>query len=687
MSKLTRLTVEILILFAIVAIAAVFRWTGLDWDDYKHYHPDERYITWVATTIEAPPSLANALVPNQATFNPFYWPADADSPGIVVPQDEQRAFAYGHFPLYLGVSATRWSEWLAPRLLPRLPEDWLLSQDLLNGGQFVEFVHLTAVSRALTGLFDLGTIILTYFLARRLFGTAVAILSALFLTFNVMHIQLAHFFISDPYLTFFIVAAILCWVEALHRFPRRNHPDSERKQRRVASLWLWLGCVMVGLAVGSKFAAIILLLPLAIVIWVMWPKGWLWRIGLGIAISFASFFVTNPFAIVDLSCEVLTPAVQAGPVTIPALDWRSCYLDNIVTQRAMVSGQSDLPFTRQYTGSIPFLYYIEMQLKWGMGPLLGLVAFGGFVWALWQVSPGLWRWTRASITNESSLTQYRSLRRVILTLPMLIVLAWCIPYFLSTGTFFVKFMRYLQPLVPFLMIMGAAMLWQIKRPLVRYSLITAVLVTTAVYATAFLNMYRLPHPWLLGSGWIYTNVEPDTLILSEKWDDALPTSLNVGGEYRRRSEYRNEELSWLTKPDGRDDDVKLQVNLALMSEAEYLTVVSNRIYGVVTRLPDRYPISSQYYQLLFDGELGYEPVFVFERSPTIAGWTFRPDTFTEPDLIPPQLVQEFLDSKKTVPLGRADESFTVYDQSLTIIFENKEHLTVDEMMELFEIDN
>ena len=674
-------------MLTIVAIAAVFRWTGLDWDEYKHYHPDERYITWVATSIEAPASFNSALIPNESSFNPFYWPADAESPGIVVPQNEQRAFAYGHFPLYLGVSATRLSEWLSPRLLPRLPEEWTFSQDILNGGEWVEFVHLTAVARALTGLFDLGTIVLTFLLARRLFGTAVALLSAAFLALNVMHIQLAHFFISDPFLTFFIVAAIYCWVEALHRFPRVNHPHSEAKQRLRASLWVWVGCIMAGLAVGSKFAAILLFIPLGIVVWVMWPKGWIWRGGLGFLIAFGTFFVTNPFAIVDLSCEVLTPAATVGPVTIPELDWRSCYLDNIVTQRSMVSGESDLPFTRQYTGTIPFLYYIEMQIKWGMGPLLGIAAFTGFGWALWQLIPSFWAWGRKQIANNQSETKPKSLRRLILTMPMIIVFAWCIPYFLSTGSFFVKFMRYMQPLVPFLMIMGAALLWQIKRPLLRNVTVAVVLGSTAVYATAFLNMYRTPHPWLVGSSWIFTNVPTDTLILSEKWDDALPSSMEVGGTYRRRSEYRNEELTWLTKTGENDNDAKLRVNLALLSEAEYVTVVSNRVYGVVTRLPERYPISSQYYQLLFDGDLGYEPVFVFERSPTIGGWTFRPETYDEPGLIPPQLVQEFLDSKRVVPLGRADESFTVYDQALTVIFENKDHLSIDEMVELFEIDN
>ncbi|MCI0455918.1 MAG: hypothetical protein L0Z62_02925, partial [Gemmataceae bacterium] len=59
-----------------------------------------------------------------------------------------------------------------------------------------------------------------------------------------------------------------------------------------------------------------------------------------------------------------------------------CYLENVALQGTMVQGLRDVPFVRQYIGTTPFLYYIEMQLRWGMGLLLGLAAFGGFAWAV-----------------------------------------------------------------------------------------------------------------------------------------------------------------------------------------------------------------------------------------------------------------------------------------------------------------
>ncbi|UCC52488.1 MAG: hypothetical protein JSV68_00695, partial [Anaerolineaceae bacterium] len=165
--------IQWLLLAIILIVALGLRWTGLDWDDYNHYHPDERYITWVATTIEWPSDWRSALDPVQTSFNPFYWPAGAESDGIVVHQGEARKFAYGHFPLYLGVAATRLAEGINPSLQALLPEDWLLTRDVLNGRNAIEFRHLTAVSRALTGLTDAATILVLFLIGRRVYSPQV----------------------------------------------------------------------------------------------------------------------------------------------------------------------------------------------------------------------------------------------------------------------------------------------------------------------------------------------------------------------------------------------------------------------------------------------------------------------------------------------------------------------------------
>ncbi len=666
---------EWLVLLLIVLFASWLRWTGLDWDSYNHYHPDERYITWVATAVEWPTDLRTALDPHTSPLNPFYWPPDADSTGILVLQDEQRDFAYGHVPLYLGVAATRLVERVAATPRTVLPAQWALTADFFNGRDAIEFRHLTAVTRALTGLVDLLTLLTIYWLGRRLFTPAVGLLAAAFLAFNVMHIQLAHFFTADPYLTFFVTAALALLVRSLFaaRAETTGAPDQPVAPWRCGqNCSLFLAGLFIGLAVGAKFSAVLLLLPLLVAIYLGTPGH---RLQLFTAVTLFSgviFALTNPFALLDWTCQAITPALSLGPFRVPALNWGSCYLQNIFEQSAMVRGRADLGFTRQYDGTLPYFYPIEMQLRWGMGWPLGILAFIAFAWAVWTSGRAVWRGRQ---DDPQSLAPRMA--------GLLVLLAWAVPFFLTTGSFYVKFMRYLQPMTPLLMLFGAAFLLEWHHRLGRAALAALVLALTAVYAFAFSQIYAAPHPWEEASIWIYDNVPAGALLASEQWDDALPSSMMVDGELRRRVEYRAVELTWLTAPDDLDSERKLQDNLARLESADFVTVLSNRIYGVVPRLPERYPLSSSYHQLLFDGSLGYELVYSTTRLPHLDGFYLRPDSFVWPDLHPPQAIATYLSGLRGLNGGRFDESFTVYDQPLVLIFQNVERKTAAEMRSHF----
>lgn len=658
-------------LVVILLSAVTLRLTGLDWDGFQHHHPDERYITWVATTIEFPSigqiTGAAQWRPETSTFNPFHWPPGASSEGIIVLQGEPRDFAYGHVPLYLGVAATRLVEWMAPPLLRVLPAGWSLTADVLNGAGRIEFHHLAAVGRFLTALFDAGTVLFIFLLGRRLYGVAVGLLAAALLSVTVLHIQLAHFFTSDPYLTFFVVAAIHFMVAA-----HGNWSAGSAHERR-GKWYFILAAIMVGLAIGSKFTAVLLSLPLLWTAAAIGPSSRrrYWAL-LGIVVAALAFALTNPFAVLDWTC--IPSGTGGGESGLSATLSRSCYIQNILTQNAMVSGRADLGFTRQYAGTIPYVYFGEMLVRWGLGPLLGLVALAGLAMSIWDVARSL---RGAPGINEA-------LQR-LLRQPVVVVLLWVLPYLLLTGGFYVKFLRYMQPIAPFLILFGAALLWRVRRPSARYALAGMVLIGTTLYAVAFVNLYRAEHPWNAASRWIYENVPPGTMILSEQWDDFLPVNLVVDGEQRSRKEYPNAELTWLTFPDATDNEEHLLANLELLADSEYLTVLSNRVYGVVPRLPERYPLSGQYHQLLFDGTLGYELVWVGSRSPRLWNVELQADTFSWPGLRPPMAASEYLSRSRCIFPGRADESFIVYDQPLTMIFRNTGRLSAEDMMAAFNL--
>jgi len=671
---------QLAILVGILTLAAVLRLSFLDWDDYNHYHPDERYITWVATSIEWPESWQTAFSPQQSTINPFYWPAGASSPGLVLEQDKARRFAYGHLPLYMGVAFTRLLEASGPSLGRLFPEKWSLTQDLLNQGQKIEFRHITAAGRALTAILDIASVGLLFLIGRWLYSPAVGLLAAALLTTTVLHIQLARFFTVDPFLTFFILLAVVFMVLAL----RQN-------KLGIQTLSLLLASLTVGLAVGSKFSAVLLVLPLAVTVFLL--PGWRLERKIGILVAalllaFLAFFITNPFAILDSSCPASTGS-ELGPLTMPAPIARSCYLQNVVSQGLMVRGGRDVPFVRQYAGTIPFLYYMEMLFKWGMGPLLAIAGFAGLAWAFWRgIKVGYKGWLNVS-GQRSKIVHIKILSgqgRFPFNNAEIVVLCWVLPFFLTTGILQVKFTRYMQPVLPFFVLYGAAMLLSIRLVALRRLVIALVLVVTALYAFSFTNLYRQVHPWIAASQWIFQNVDEGSVIVSEMWDDRLPDNAFVGDELMKREIFELKDVNWLSGTEQFDNKEKIEENLNLIENSNYLVIASNRNYGVIPRLPERYPLSSQYYQALFDGRLGFEVAYVGTRMPNLFGVAIKGDSFSWPVLNPPDEVSDYLDRAKGINMGRFDESFTVYDQPLVIILENTRHLSAGEMLTLFQTD-
>jgi hypothetical protein len=66
----TRELLPSLALLAILAIAAYLRFSGLNWDEYTHIHPDERFLTMVETGIAIPDDLAGYFDTATSPLNP-----------------------------------------------------------------------------------------------------------------------------------------------------------------------------------------------------------------------------------------------------------------------------------------------------------------------------------------------------------------------------------------------------------------------------------------------------------------------------------------------------------------------------------------------------------------------------------------------------------------------------------------
>ncbi|MBI2321596.1 MAG: glycosyltransferase family 39 protein, partial [Chloroflexi bacterium] len=567
MNAARRALLPALLLLALL-IGAALRLQRLDWDAGQHLHPDERFITMRALELRLdwPLDWQRLLDPQASPLNP-------------------RFFAYGSLTLYVLRAAGHVGAWWQP---------FLNSYD-----------GLTLVGRALSALFDVGSIALVFALGARLAGRWVGLLAAWLVALTPFHVQVAHFWAADTPLTFFVLLAL----HAALSLARGGG---------------WLPALGFGAALGVALGFKIAAAPLALLA-VVAPAlaalavrqgdhvvGWrpldaaaLRRVAapalLALGATTAVFVATQPYALLD------------APT----------FLRHLGEQGAMARGTADLPYTRQYVGTLPYVYYLQQLVLWGFGPALGIAALAG--------------WAYASA---------RGLRHPCLG--DLVLLAWVLPYFAIVGSFHAKFMRYMLPLTPILALWAAWLLrdvaaalgrrWPAGRAALPLALAALVVAPTALAALAFSAIYTRPPTRVAASAWLYQNVPPGATLTAEHWDDPLPLALALDGQPRSPRVYRILSMD-LYDP---DDARKMDHVVGNLLAADYVVLSSNRLYGSIPRSPERYPLTTRYYRLLFEGALGFTPVAVFSSYPTLLGWEIVDDG--------------------------ADESFTVYDHPKVLIF-------------------
>ncbi|HYN88484.1 MAG TPA: glycosyltransferase family 39 protein [Ardenticatenaceae bacterium] len=608
-------TWAIAVLAVIVVAGAALRVHGFNWDDNHLFHPDERWIVIVAGGMERPASLAEFVSP-ASPINPFWDPEAGES----------RRFAYGHLPVYLLRAAGS----AALRLGIEGPEG--------------ELQYLGLVGRALSVATELLTIVLTYALGRRLFGVTAGLLAAAGVALATLHVQQAHFYTVDPPLVTLVMLALLAMTIVAETGSHR------------ASI---VAGVASGLAIGTKSSALIILFPLilahaiyqfdaaqqqrvrtlvfgprrlrsALDLWDGLDKQRGWQALLpALIVGALAFVVTNPYAVLDAYH----------------------FADSIKAQSRLVQGQRILPYTEQFRGTWPYLYFIGQQLRWFLGPALGLLAWAGFGWML-----------------------VRLLRRRVAAHELPAV-AWGILYFAVTGAVFMKFPRYFLPLTPLLFIWGAALILKLteRRGALRVALVALVFVPSALYALAFTAIYDQQHPWVQASNWVYKQAPRGSAILIEQWDHPLPSSMEVDRVWRTRGEYeilRNDPYD----PETPEKAVLLAERL---SETQWIILASPRGWGVLGRLGDQYPLMPPYYEALLDGRAGFEVAGLWRVEPQLGPVSLRHNPFVSAFLPTPQAWETAAPARWTLDLGFADESFSVYDHPLTIVLRKTRSLDAE----------
>jgi YYY domain-containing protein len=439
--------------------------------------------------------------------------------------------------------------------------------------------------RAMSGVIGTLTVLVLIILGSRLYDRSVGLLAGLLLAACALHIQNSRFLTVDVTLTFFVLLALSQMVRA--------SIDGR------ASHFVTSG-IALGLATASKFSAMPLFLPLGIAALHRYLverqlASVAGRLLLGVLAAAAAFALAQPYAILDFHA----------------------FIHDIFEQSTMVRNAGVFPYTVQYMGTVKYWYDIEQLVVWGMAPALGLVA----VWASVTRVGVAWRTRRAEEW---------------------ILLSWVVPFFLITGWFEVKFPRYLLPIYPIMILWAAETLvrWYRSGRLLGRLATPVVVAGTLAAAFAFMAIYTRPHTVVTASEWVYRHIPPESKILSQHWDEGFPFSLPG----HSASIYKVNEFGYYEP----DTPAKVQSLARELAQSDYIAFQTKRLYGAVTRAPQRFPLTTNYFYELFAGDLGYTLVHEVASRPSLFGIE--------------------------VPDELGDESLTVYDHPKVLIFQNTGHL-------------
>jgi hypothetical protein len=542
-----RLPAYLLVLALILIAAGWLRVTHHDWDQDQRFVPDEYVVT--QTTLDRahlPPgtTLATLLDPRRSPINPR-------PPGVF--------YIYGSMPYYITRLVT------------------LAATGTTGNPYFITYDGTEQTGRVVAGLFDTLTTLLVFAIGLRLWGAAAGLVASALYALAVLPIHLGHMYISDPFMVFFMMAALLCSV----LFYQVRRP------------WLVvLAGLCVGLAMACKMsAASAMVLPLAAIALSPGSREAGWRRGLGLgalslAAAFLGLFMGDPFAVLD------------APT----------YLSQVGGQLAIQSGADDRWFTRRYVGTWPVIYPWEQLVLLGVGPLVGIAGTLGIA----QTAAQVWR-QRGRHEREGAAS---------------LLLVGAGVYFASIAFTEAKWVRYLLPLVPYLSLFATGLAVRLAymavsrgtRPLFRYALPGLLIGSALLGAVAFRAIYGVEHTKVQASRWIYANIPAGSHVAVEINDGLMPRPLP--GLPDPEKQYQVVWLRTLADFPSAEASDTLRDQLA---QADYMVFSPVRTARTVAHMPWRYPVQNRYYDLLISGRLGFAPVYKATSYPSIFGLTIPDD--------------------------------------------------------------
>lgn len=332
------------------------------------------------------------------------------------------------------------------------------------------------------------------------------------------------------------------------------------------------------------------------------------------------------------------------------------FRESVNYESSVARGTLDVFYTQQFIDTTPVAYQLARVFPYILGWPLTILSVAALVY----LSVHLLRKSQLSIVNRQLFHQRKDLR--LTDASAILLLAVTTLYALPHLTFFVKWTRYMVPILPLLTILSVVLflhLFKWIRPLggnvkcqmsnaclagrrVKCFLIGGLLLLTVSWTILqglnFFGIYLQPDPRIEAAEWASQNIPPDAKILSEVYDlGILP--------WNAKFPVRNITLYNVYNVDDPHATENLDELYRLASDSDYIVLPSSRIWDTRLRLCDQFPSGCQFYHELFDGSLGYKLTAEFSR-PTWSGLTKNSSWFLP------------------------DETFHIFDNPTVLVFRN-----------------
>lgn len=475
----------------------------------------------------------------------------------------------------------------------------------------------TLQGRLLSGIADLFTLVFVYkmlLLIRKHthIPNAIVIMGTFLYTVAVLPIQLSHFFAVDLFLSLFLFASVYFLLKLYYEHQWYNLP---------------LSAALFALAAASKISAIYML-PLHMTLLLLvslqknyhlfpflknkLPKGHVLKTGVLFVSLLAVFFAILYFVLRFTDPYYFADGNLLHPAPNPS------FVDSLKTLETF--NNAGFPPSVQWVHKTPVFFSLYNLVFYGIGIPFSLFLVLGIYQAVMR---------------------HRSKE-------LLVILVWSMLFFLYQSTQFVKTMRYFIFLYPFFAIFaGFGWYYFVKniasqkneridgKKALSKVLQTVIIILLLLWPLSYISVYLHTTTRIAASEWINQNISENNFLLNEHWDDPLPLPITP-------KHYAGELLP-VFDPDTPEKWTKMDT---LLAKGDYYILSSNRAWGSIPTVPERYPQMIHFYGELFAGRLQYKKVAEFTSYPSLS-YLGIPITFQD---------------------DWAEESFTVYDHPKVMIF-------------------